>query len=197
MKSTVLLVEDETDARESLARALDRAGYQCVQAWDVESTLHAVASHSSLTAAVVDIVLGKDKFGGVQLVPRLREQMPGLPIVAVTAFASVDNVKQLLNSGASYLLEKPFRAAELIETLDRVLRDEGNVSRFIERAFASLDLTDKERAIARLLLKGLPTAEIAKLENNSDKTIRQHLSQIYAKAKVASRSEFFHFVFPS
>jgi DNA-binding CsgD family transcriptional regulator len=45
-------------------------------------------------------------------------------------------------------------------------------------------------------LKGLSTAEVARLENNSDKTIRQHSSQVYAKANVSSRSEFFHCVFP-
>ncbi|MEP7051663.1 MAG: helix-turn-helix transcriptional regulator [Pseudomonadota bacterium] len=78
-----------------------------------------------------------------------------------------------------------------------VLTDHANISHLVDRALSNLGLTAKEQAIARLLLKGLPTGEIARLENNSDKTIRQHLSQVYAKAKVASRSEFFHFVFPS
>jgi DNA-binding CsgD family transcriptional regulator len=67
----------------------------------------------------------------------------------------------------------------------------------VDRALARAGLTEKELAIARLVLKGLPSHEIARLENNSDKTIRQHLTQIYAKCGVSSRAEFFHHVFPS
>lgn len=197
MKGKVLLVEDELDARKSLARALVREGYECIEASDVESALSVAVAQPDLVAAIVDIVLGADPRGGVRLVPLLRGSIPQLSIIAITAFASVENVKQLLNDGASFLLEKPFRAAELIEALSRVLAEHADIGAWVDRALSPLGLTAKEMAIARLLLKGLPTGEIARLENNSDKTIRQHLSQIYAKAKVSSRAEFFHFVFPS
>lgn len=197
MKGLVLLVEDEADARQALARALVREGYDCLEACDVASALAVAERSPQLTAAVVDIVLGPDERGGVRLVPLLRALVPRLPVIAISAFANLANVKQLLNDGASFLLEKPFRAAELSEALARVLRDSSSVSHWVERALCGLGLTAKEEAIAHLLLKGLPTSEIARLENNSDKTIRQHLSQIYAKARVSSRAEFFHFVFPS
>lgn len=197
MRGKLLLVEDEVDARKSLARALSREGFECVEASDVEGALTAVASNPDLVAAIVDIVLGHDERGGVRLVPLLRQAIPGLPVIAITAFASVSNVKQLLNDGAEFLLEKPFRAPELVDALRRVLTEQANVSHWVDRALAPLGLTAKEMAVARLLLKGLPTVEIARLEGNSDKTIRQHVSQVYAKANVSSRSEFFHFVFPS
>jgi len=197
VRGKLLLVEDEADARKSLARAFVREGYECIEAGDVETALAAAQQHPDLAAAVVDIVLGADERGGLRLVPLLRGLIPRLPVVAITAFANVTNVKQLLNDGAAFLLEKPFRAAELLEALGRVLADHANVSVWVDRALMPLGLTVKEMAIARLLLKGLPTGEIARLENNSDKTIRQHLSQVYAKAKVSSRAEFFHFVFPS
>ena len=197
MRGKLLLVEDEEDARKALARALAREGYECIEASDVETALTAAGQHSDLAAAVVDIVLGADERGGVRLVPLLRSSIPQLSVIAITAFANVANVKQLLNDGAAFLLEKPFRAAELVEALSRVLAERSNISPWVDRALSPLGLTAKELAVARLLLKGLPTGEIARLENNSDKTIRQHLSQVYAKAKVSSRSEFFHFVFPS
>ncbi|MEO6603743.1 MAG: response regulator [Polyangiaceae bacterium] len=197
MRGAVLLVEDEIDARKALVRALVREGYECFEASDVDGALAEAALHPELIAAVVDIVLGADERGGVRLVPLLRARIQRLPVIAITAFANVANVKQLLNDGASYLLEKPFRAADLVGALSMVLADDSNISHLVDRALSTLGLTAKELAIAQLLLKGLPTGEIARLENNSDKTIRQHLSQIYAKAKVTSRSEFFHFVFPS
>jgi len=197
VRGKLLLVEDETDARQALARALVREGYECIEASDVAGALSAARLAPELAGAVVDIVLGEDERGGVRLVPLLRTMIPRLPVIAITAFANVANVKQLLNDGASYLLEKPFRASELVETLTRVLSEHASISHWVDRALSGLGLTPKELTIAHLLLKGLPTGEIARLENNSDKTIRQHLSQVYAKAKVSSRAEFFHFVFPS
>jgi len=197
VRGKLLLVEDEVDARKALARALAREGFECIEAYDVETALAETRRHPDLAVAVVDIVLGADERGGVCLVPLLRGLIPQLSVIAITAFANVANVKQLLNDGASFLLEKPFRAAELVEALSRVLAEHANIGPWVDRALLPLGLTVKEMTIARLLLKGLPTGEIARLENNSEKTIRQHLSQVYAKAKVASRSEFFHFVVPS
>ncbi len=197
MRGKLLLVEDEADARKALARALVREGFECLEASDVAGALAVAQREPDLAGAIVDIVLGDDERGGVRLVPLLRTTIPRLPVVAITAFANVANVKQLLNDGAAFLLEKPFRAAELVETLSRVLSEHANISHLVDRALSGLGLTAKELVIAHLLLKGLPTGEIARLENNSDKTIRQHLSQVYAKAKVSSRAEFFHFVFPS
>ena len=54
-----------------------------------------------------------------------------------------------------------------------------------------------EEQSARLVLKGLSSAEIAEVMGISEKTVKQHLTQIYAKTGVAGRAEFFHLVFPS
>jgi DNA-binding NarL/FixJ family response regulator len=196
MKGRVLLVEDERDAREALAGALARGAFEVVGAASEDEAIDAL-SRGPYDAAVVDIVLGTDDRAGVRLVPRLRDALHGGPVVVITAFADIDNVKAVLNDGAAYLLEKPFRAQALLDVLARVLSDRDDLGRFVARALARAGLTEKEVTIARLLLKGLPSAEIARLENNSDKTIRQHVTQIYAKCGVASRAELFHHVFPT
>ena len=73
----------------------------------------------------------------------------------------------------------------------------GDVSHWVDRALAHAGLTDKERIVARHVLKGMTSQEIADLEANSEKTIRQHVTRIYEKCGVTSRAEFFHFVFPA
>jgi DNA-binding NarL/FixJ family response regulator len=198
VKPRVLFVEDEDDARDVLTRALTRAGYACTSVATLAAALAALAAEKDpFDAAIVDLVLGDHDRGGEELVPRIRATTRGAPIVVVTAFADLERVKRVLNDGASFLLEKPFRAQELMDTLARLLGDRDSVAHLVERALARAKLTDKEAQIARLLLKGLPTAEIARLEGNSDKTVRQHVSQIYAKCGVSSRPEFFHYVFPN
>jgi DNA-binding CsgD family transcriptional regulator len=64
-----------------------------------------------------------------------------------------------------------------------------------EQLFERALLTQKERTVARHLLAGLSSSRIAELEGNSPKTIRQHVSVIYAKCNVANRAEFFRFVY--
>jgi DNA-binding NarL/FixJ family response regulator len=115
------------------------------------------------------------------------------PVVVITAYADVEKVKTALNEGAAHLLEKPFRAADLIDAIERVARQ--GAPRPIEEALVAAHLTAKERTVAVHLLAGLSSSEIAELENNSPKTIRQHVSQIYAKCGVSSRAEFFRLVF--
>lgn len=193
----VLLVEDEPDAREALARALGRAGYAVCTAADEAGALDAAGREAPLDAAVVDVRLGTDERAGLRLVPVLREMSGRTSVVVITAFADLDKVKQALNDGAAFLLEKPFKAQALLDVLSRVVSDAESASHLVERALGRAHLTDKETSVARLLLKGLPSAEIATLLNNSEKTVRQHVSTIYVKCGVSSRPEFFHYVFPS
>lgn len=195
MKRTVLLVEDELDARDSLARSLARSGYEPVVAATAAEAVAAARATTTIDVCVVDVRLGADEDAGITLIPALRELTREAPVVVITAFADVDKVKRALNHGAAFFMEKPFTAGELVATLGRVLSERASVAHLVDRALATASLTEKEAVIARLLLKGLPTAEIARLEGNSDKTIRQHVSRIYAKCGVTSRAELFNHVF--
>lgn len=196
MKPHVLLIEDEDDARESLARTLERAGYTCTAVASQEQALEQSACQPFIDVVVSDIVLGRDERAGLDLLLSLRERGVEAKVVLITAFADVHKLKLALNRGAAFLLEKPFRAQELLEVLRTILATPPDVTHGVEQVLLRAGLTDKELSVARQLLKGLSSQEIAALENNSDKTIRQHVSRIYAKCGVSSRAEFFHFVLP-
>lgn len=193
---SLLLIEDEDDARDALGRALTRRGYSVHGAASVEQALALADEHRFFDVVVTDIVLGARSHGGLDLIDELHRREIRAPIVVVTAFADMEKTKRALNAGAAYLLEKPFRADTLGRVLDEVLASSDDVSHLVERALARAGLTDKELAVARHVLKGLTSEEIAALESNSDKTIRQHISRIYQKCGVSSRAEFFHYVFP-
>lgn len=198
MKQTVLLVEDEPEARGALARALERAGYAVTAVADVQSALAIVGDRSrpSPDAAVLDVVLGADDRGGLRVLEALRARFASVPVVMVTAFADVQKVKTALNLGASHLVEKPFRAAELLAVLERVLAARPDPAEAVTRLFERAGLTPREAEVARLALKGLPSPEIAHVLGMSEKTVRQHLSRVYEKHGVSSRGELFHLLFP-
>jgi DNA-binding NarL/FixJ family response regulator len=195
VKGTVLLVEDEFDTRELLGRALERDGYRCVLAADADSALALAKSCGFIDVVVTDVVIRGDDRQGIHLIGQLRAAGVHAPVVVITAYADVEKVKMALNEGAAHLLEKPFRAPVLIAAIEQVREQGGDMAHTIERALVRVPLTDKERTVARHLLNGLSSTEIAEVEKNSPKTIRQHVSQIYAKCGVNSRAEFFRWAY--
>lgn len=195
MRGTILLVEDEFDTRELLDRALERAGYRCLAVSNAREALERASTCGFIDVVVTDVVLGKDDREGLRLIQGLRAVKIHAPVVVITAYADVEKVKLALNEGAAHLLEKPFRASELLQAIDHVRAQGVNMTHAREQALANLPLTEKERTVARHLLNGLSSTQIAEIEHNSPKTIRQHVSQVYAKCRVGSRAEFFRWVY--
>lgn len=194
-RKTVLLVEDEFDTRELLGRALERAGYTALMAENAAAALGAARDASSIDLIVTDVVLGSDSMAGLELMTALRREGVRAPVVIITAYADVEKLKIALNEGAAHFLEKPFRAPKLLEVVERVLKNAMPFNHAVEELLLRAQLTDKELRVARLLLEGLSSSEIAARENNSPKTIRQHVTQIYAKCGVASRAQFFRLAY--
>jgi DNA-binding NarL/FixJ family response regulator len=195
VKGTILLVEDESDTRALLGRALERAGYACVLADGAREARERAAGSGPFAAVVTDIVLGPDDRGGLRLMTELRGAGVRAPFVIITAYADVEKLKIALNQGAAHLLEKPFRAPELLAVIERVRAQGAGLAQAAEDVLSRAQLTAKERTVALYLLDGLSSGEIARIETNSPKTIRQHVSQIYAKCGVGSRAEFFRLVY--
>jgi DNA-binding NtrC family response regulator len=195
MKRGVLLLDDERDTRELLGRALERAGNEVTTAATAADALAVCGDGAAAFDVIVtDVAIGGDDRQGLRFLKELRARGSVAPVIVITAYADVDKVKTALNEGAAHLLEKPFRASELLEAIERILsRDERATS--VERVFLRAHLTQKERTVGHHLLAGLSSGEIATLERNSPKTIRQHITQIYAKCGVASRAEFFRLMY--
>jgi len=195
MKKLVLLVEDEFDTRELLARALERAGYDCLTAANEREAIATARTASAIDVVVCDVVLGNDALGGLKTMTALRALGVSAPVIVVTAYADVEKLTVALNEGAAHFLEKPFRAPQLLEVIERVLSNKKPLTDSVSALLARAQLTEKERAVALLLLDGLSSNEIAEVQKNSPKTIRQHVSQIYAKCGVSSRAQFFRLMY--
>jgi DNA-binding NarL/FixJ family response regulator len=193
--NTILLVEDEQDTRELLGRAIERAGYRCVAAGSALEALARAREAERVELIVTDVVLGNDQRGGLRLMTELRALGCRAKVVVITAYADVEKLKFALNEGAAHFLEKPFRAPQLLTVIERVLSNSEPLNQAVEALLTRAQLTEKERAVARLLLEGLSSGEIAELQKNSPKTIRQHVTQIYAKCGVQSRAQFFRLAY--
>ncbi len=73
------------------------------------------------------------------------------------------------------------------KTEEKTARLMGELSAIIHRQFDAWHLSEAEKEIALLLLKGLSLEEIAAVRSRSEKTVRQQASAIYTKAGVSGR----------
>jgi DNA-binding NarL/FixJ family response regulator len=190
----VLLIEDDEVAGEMLCAGLQNLSIVCTWVKTVDDARKAL-ERRTYDAVVTDIMLGPDTPSGLELVKEL--QPTGAPVLVITAFADLTRVKEALNYGATFLLEKPFRAEELSRALGSVWDEPKGLGHFVERALERAELTAKERDVARLLLKGLSTKEMAGVTGNTEKTLKHHIASIFHKFDVASRAELFHCIFPT
>lgn len=111
----LLIVDDDESFRQTLASAMRRRGYRVVVAEDYESAL-AEAKQWSPTQALVDLRMpGPD---GIELVGSLTRNHPGIRVVVLTGFGSIDTAVKAMQAGAIHYLTKPAALAEIIAAFD-------------------------------------------------------------------------------
>lgn len=191
----ILVVEDEADARELTVRGLIRHGFAASGACDGLDALDQLGH--GWDAVVTDLRM--PRLDGLQLLGELRLRLPAAVRVVITSFGDKDNVLASLNSGADYLLEKPFAVRQLAELLNRLLAergDAGEVDQLFVRRLATLPLTPREREMVVLVLKGLANKAIADAMGIGEQTVKNALAAVYLKLGVTSRGQLFHHIFP-
>ena len=96
-KGRVLVVDDEASARNGYERLLKQAGYVVDLAEEGNNALQVAAEHPP-DVVITDVKMpGMD---GMQLLEKLREQDPDLPVIVVTAFGDVSVAVQAMRRGA-------------------------------------------------------------------------------------------------
>jgi DNA-binding NtrC family response regulator len=115
----VLVVDDEPDMVENCARILGRAGYQCLTATDPRHALGLVESERP-DLLLTDLKMpGMD---GIELLRRAREVDPALPVILITAFATIESAVAAIKDGAFDYLPKNFSVDQLSVAVERGLR---------------------------------------------------------------------------
>ncbi len=118
MKATVLIVEDEANAREFLGGLLRESGYDVREAATVAEADKCIA-RGEADIILLDVQL-PDGYGPDLLV-RLHRDMPHLPVIMITGYGDIEMAVQAMSSGAHDFLTKPVKMKRLTQSLDRAL----------------------------------------------------------------------------
>jgi len=115
----VLVIEDETELRELLGRALKKEGFAVDLCADGDEGLF-YATEYPIDMAVVD--LGLPGHSGMDIVREVRKRERTFPILILTARTDWQDKVEALELGADDYLTKPFRLEELIARVHALLR---------------------------------------------------------------------------
>ena len=116
-KHHILVCDDEEGVRESLALVLGQ-DYTLRFAGDGEEAI-SLARDQAFDLALVDIKM--PRVNGLEVLKWLRQHQPGLRVVMLTAYQSVEMAREAIALGAVDYLPKPFEQAQLRSTVARVL----------------------------------------------------------------------------
>jgi DNA-binding NtrC family response regulator len=115
----VLVIDDEPDMVENCVRILRRAGYRCLSTTDPERALALIESERP------DLVMTDLKMpaiDGLAVIRRAHELDPALPVIVITAFATIESAVAAVKEGAFDYLPKTFSVDQLTVAVERALR---------------------------------------------------------------------------
>ncbi len=197
----IMLVDDHEVVRVGLAALLRRRG-------DFEIVAEASAADEAVEKAVQtrpDVVIMDIRMSGgsgTEACRRIREVSPQSKVIMLTSFADDNAVIESIIAGASGYVLKEIGSDAIIDAIERVSRGESLLDPAVtEKVFAHMrnqasgkgglqdTLTEQEKKILSLIGLGKTNREIAETIFLSEKTVRNYVSNIFAKLNLNNRAE--------
>jgi DNA-binding NarL/FixJ family response regulator len=195
----IAFIEDDLFYRQLLTAIVMKSGrYRVVGGFG--STREALANLPADGAAVVVIDIHLIGHSGIAAISQLHERWPEMRCVMLTSSEADGDVFAALEAGAAGYLLKSDSQQQILDALDEVAAGGAPLSRSIARrvvrSFArkppsttDRDITRRETEILDRLSAGQTYKEIATALGISAATVKNHLSRIYEKLDVRSRTE--------
>jgi DNA-binding NarL/FixJ family response regulator len=199
---TVLLVDDHALVRQGVRAFLETQDDIAVvaEADSGEEAVRLAAEHAPDVALVDLIMPGMD---GVEATRRLTARSPRTSVIVLTSYHDDEHVFPAIRAGAlSYILKEvgPQELAEAVRkaasgeavlhprVAARVVRELHGARRELEPNVFH-DLSDRELEVLKLIAEGLSNAEISRRLFISEKTTKNHVSNILGKLHLADRTQ--------
>ena len=199
---TVVIVDDHPVVRAGIRMIVDAAPDVTVvgEGTNGADALRLVAQHHP-DVLILDINL--PDLNGAEVARRLREQSTTTAILVLTIYDDRQTVFGLLESGAIGYVLKDEALETVVDAVRAAARGESWLSPAVARQVVrravgetssspeppSIPLTPREKEVLRLLAQGLDNETIAQRLVVTKRTVQNHVSNIYSKLEVSSRTE--------
>jgi FixJ family two-component response regulator len=185
--STVFIVDDDADVRESLQELLESVGLRSKSFGTAQEFL-AVGRGDGPSCLILDVRL--PGISGLDLQHELKRGRTSIPIIFLTAHADVPMSVKAMKSGAVEFLTKPFRQQDLLDAVQRSLTRD-RIRREKERELTELRhrcerLSIREREVMNLVVSGLLNKQVAAELGASEATVKMYRGQVMKKMQAKS-----------
>ena len=196
----VLIADDQTLFRVGLARLLE--GDQRVEiVGQAGDGAEAVKLAGTLQPDVVLMDLKMPNVDGIEATRQIVSSHPGVKVLLLTTFEADNHVIQALKAGASGYILKDSRPDSIVSSLLAVMAGERVMASAVANRVLEMltgtttpkefydGLTGREIEILKLLAGGMANKQIAYKLKISEKTVRNHVSNMYEKLNIYDRSQ--------
>ena len=198
----VLIIDDHALFRVGLQGLLEQRGIEVADA--VASGIEGLQRAADLRPDIVLLDLRMPDMGGLEVLKKLRENVPGIPVVMLTTSNEETDLIKSLRSGAQGYLLKDMEPDELVSALRDIENGKNVVAQDLTDALARMvqgetniadddgpfsELTPREMEILCLLAEGQSNKLIARNLGISDGTVKLHVKAILRKLGIHSRVE--------
>ncbi|KYO66480.1 response regulator [Thermovenabulum gondwanense] len=200
-KIKVIIADDHALVREGIAKILSlEADIEILG--EASDGKEAVELAKKLKPDVVLMDINMPNVNGIVATREIKKENPGVKIIALTIHEQVDYLLELIRYGISGYLLKDVTPDELIKTIRQVFSGKGvippsmtpkvfdEINKLAQKdEKITFNLTSREIEILRELAKGLSNKEIADKLYISEKTVKNHLTNIFQKMGVNDRTQ--------
>lgn len=201
-KKKILVVDDHFVVREGLKLIFEtEENYEVIG--EAEDGEKAIMLIERLKPDVILLDLSMPKMNGIETIKALNEKSNLVPIIILTTYNEDNLIREALSLGAKGYLLKDTTRENLIRTVDAAIRGEILIQPEISKSIFSskkeeqkqcsdsfnIAITERELFILQAIARGCTSKEIAFDMGISERTVKAHLTNIYSKLKVNSRSE--------
>lgn len=196
----VLVVDDQTLFRTGLTSLLSADERVEVVGQAVDGN-DAVKQAAKVKPDVVLMDIKMPNMDGIEATRRIIEALPGTKILILTTFETDSQVIQALKAGASGYVLKDSSAAAIVSSIVAVMSGERVMASAVANRVLEMltgtatpkefydGLTNREIEILKLLAGGMANKQIAFRLKISEKTVRNHVSNMYEKLGIYDRSQ--------
>jgi FixJ family two-component response regulator len=188
---SVLIIDDDPEFRDSVARLLRSVGLDIRQFSSVSEFFSAGPTQDGPTCLVVDVRMpGRS---GLDLQRDLAAAKRQLPIIFITAHGDIPMTVQAMKGGAIEFLTKPFRDQDLLDAIetglarDRARRESDKAMAVLRERFETL--SSREREIMIQATAGRLNKQIANDVGIAESTVKVHRTNLMRKMKARSLPE--------
>jgi two-component system response regulator FixJ len=188
--STVLLVDDDPDVRDSLKVLLEATGLK-VRDFDSAKAVLALPELAQMGCLIADIRM--PDMDGLALQEELTRRKVGIPVIVITGHGDVPLAVRAMKAGAVDFIEKPFDDALILASIGKALtqsRESRNQAALASAAEGKLSLlTARERQVLEQLVSGRSNKIIAYELDISPRTVEIHRAHLMEKMEAQSLSD--------